>query len=75
MSLNGGKITSLTSMLAALECQINHFFGSSSLLQATRTPIKSLMGSKFGQIRPWTVELAVLEHLENPHRLIMRVIL
>ena len=34
--------------------------GSSSFLQATRIPIKSWMGSKFGQIRPWTVELAAL---------------
>ena len=31
----------------------------------------SPMGSKFGQIGPWTVELAALERLENPHRLIM----
>ena len=28
---------------------------------------------KFGQIRPWTVEFAAIERLENPHRLIMRV--
>ena len=37
--------------------------GSSSLLQVTRTSIKSWMGSKFGQI--WTVGLAALEHLEK----------
>ena len=45
--------------------------GSSSFLQATRTLIKSQMGSKFDQIGPRTVELAVLECLENPLRLIM----
>ena len=39
--------------------------GSSSFLQVSRTTIKSWMGSKFGQIRPWTVELAALEHLEK----------
>ena len=39
--------------------------GSSSFLQVTRTTIKSRMGSKFGQIRPWTVELAALERLEK----------
>ena len=26
---------------------------------------------KFSQIKPWTVELAALERLKNPHRLIM----
>ena len=49
--------------------------GSSSFLQTTRTPIKSWMGSKFGQIGPWAVMLAALERLENPHRLIMGEIL
>ena len=39
--------------------------GSSSFLQVTRTTVKSRMGSKFGQIRPWTVELAALERLEK----------
>ena len=38
---------------------------SSSYLQVTRTSIKSPMGSKFCQIRPWTAELIVLEHLEK----------
>ena len=47
------------------------FIGSSIFLQVIRTPIKSRIGSIFGQIRPWTVEIAALEHLENPHRLIM----
>ena len=45
--------------------------GSSIFLQATKTPIISWMDSNFGQIRLWTVELAALERLENPHRLIM----
>ena len=44
--------------------------GSSSFLQATWTPINFLMGSKCGQIGPWTVESAALERLENLHRLI-----
>ena len=39
--------------------------GFSSFLQATRTPIKSLMGLKFGQIGLWTYELAALEHLKK----------
>ena len=33
--------------------------------------IKSLMGSKLGSIQQRTYELAALERLENPHRLIM----
>ena len=44
---------------------------SSSFLQVTRSTIKALMILKFGQIRPWTVELAALERLKYPHRLIM----
>ena len=39
--------------------------GSSSFLQATRTPIKSLMDSKLGSIRRRTYELAALERLEK----------
>ena len=39
--------------------------GSSSILQATRTPIKPRMGSKVGSIRPRTYELAALERLEK----------
>ena len=35
--------------------------GSYSSLQATRKPIKSQVGLKFGKIGPWTVELAALE--------------
>ena len=49
--------------------------GSSSFLQVRRTTIKSWTSSKFDQIRPWTAELAALERLENPHRLIMGEIL
>ena len=37
--------------------------GFSSFLQITRTTIKSGMSSKFGQIGPWTAELAALERL------------
>ena len=49
--------------------------GSSSFLQVTRTTIKSWTSSKFDQIRPWPAELAALERLKNPHRLIMGEIL
>ena len=40
--------------------------GSSSFLQARRTPIKSRMGLKFGMIRLETYELPAVERLENP---------
>ena len=43
--------------------------GSCLFLQVTKTTILSLRSSKFGQIRPGTMELAVLERLENPHRI------
>ena len=33
--------------------------------------IRALMSSKFGEIRPWTAELAALERLKKSHRLIM----
>ena len=39
--------------------------GSSSLLQVTRTTIKSKIVSKFGKIRPPTAELAALERQEK----------
>ena len=48
--------------------------GSSLFLQVwrTRTTIISQMSSKFGRIRPQTVELAALERLKkNSHTLIM----
>ena len=32
------------------------------------------MSSKFGEIRPWTTELAALERLKKSHRLIMEKI-
>ena len=38
-------------------------------MQVTRATIKSQMSLKFGQIRPWTAELAALERLKNLHRL------
>ena len=44
---------------------LSFLIGSSSFLQVTRATIKSWMGSKFGQIRTWTVDLAALEHLEK----------
>ena len=49
--------------------------GSSSFLQVARTTIKAWTSSKFDQIRQWTAELAALERLKNPHRLIMGEIL
>ena len=39
--------------------------GSPSFLQATRTPIKSGMGSKLGSIRRRTYALVALERLEK----------
>ena len=33
--------------------------------------IRAWMSSKFGQIRPWTTELAALESHKNPHKVIM----
>ena len=39
--------------------------GLSSFLQVTSKTIKSLMGLKFGKIRPWPVELSALEGLEK----------
>ena len=44
---------------------------SSSYLQVMRTTIISRTILNLGQIRPRTEELAALERLENPHRLIM----
>ena len=41
------------------------FLVGSLFLQATRTPIKSRMGSKLGSIWQRTYELAALEHLEK----------
>ena len=44
--------------------------GSSLFFPVIRTTIRSRMGSKFGKIRLGTEELAALESLEHPHRLI-----
>ena len=44
---------------------------STSFLQVTRSTIKDWLGSKFRQMRPLAVEIAALEPLNNPHRLIM----
>ena len=41
------------------------YIGSSSFFHVTRTTIRSRMSSKFGKIRPWTVELATLERLKQ----------
>ena len=45
-----------------------HFF---SYLQITVTCMRARTSSNFGLIGPPTVKLAALEHLKNPHRLIM----
>ena len=45
--------------------------GSFLFFHLTKTLIKDWMSLKFCRIRPRTFELAALEHLENPHRLIM----
>ena len=39
------------------------FIESSSFLQETKTTIKSLMSLKFGQIQPWTAELAAIDRV------------
>ena len=77
MSLNLGKIPSLTSELAPLEHQKkimnsgvttlapSFLIGSSSFLHAIRQPIISWMGLKFSRIRPGTYELPALECLEK----------
>ena len=75
MSLNFGKIPSLTLELAAQIERLKHslvttlapsfLIGSSLFLQVTKTTIKAWMGSKFGQIRPWIVELTAIERLEK----------
>ena len=39
--------------------------GFSSFLQVTRTVIRSRMISKFGEVEPWTAELAALERLKK----------
>ena len=39
--------------------------GSFSYLQVMMTYIRAWMSLKFGQIRPWTTELAALKRLKN----------
>ena len=45
--------------------------GSSSYLQISRTTIKAWMSLNFVKIPLPIMELAALEHLKNPHRLLM----
>ena len=88
MSLNFGGYQPLTSELAALErlkktiynlvstLAPSFLIGFSSFLQVRRTTIIYRMSSKFGTIRPHTVELAFLERLKKKsHRLITGKIL
>ena len=63
MSSNFGQIPPPTPELSAIAPSF--LIASSSFLQVTRTTIKSLTSSKFDQIKPWTAELAALEHLEK----------
>ena len=74
MSLNFKQIGPLTRELPALEKTMYNVVNtlaplflivSTSFLQVTRTTIKSLMSLNFGQIQPWTVELATLDRLKN----------
>ena len=74
MGLNFCKIPSLTSELAVLErlksqcCDHSSafiFIGSSSFIQAQRTPINSRICPKFGRIQSGTMELAALERLKK----------
>ena len=79
MSLNFVKVPSPIMELSALEhlkklidnvvTTLAPLFliGSSSFLQVTRSTIKAWMGSKFGQIRHWTVGLAAFMRLKNTH--------
>ena len=41
------------------------FIASPPFLQVTRTTIKSLTSSNFGQFQPWTVKLSALDRLKN----------
>ena len=81
MSSSFKQIRSLTRELPALErlkksmhnivntLAPSFLIGSSSFLQLTRTTIKSLMSSKFGQIQPCNSELAFLDHLKKSFKL------
>ena len=43
----------------------SYLIGASSFLQVTRTALKSWMSSKFDHARPWIVQVAAIERLEN----------
>ena len=45
--------------------------GSSSYLQISRTTLKARISLNFFKIPSPIMELAAIEHLKNPHRLIM----
>ena len=76
-SSNFGQIPPLTAELSALEhlknrciyCEHSRTFNfivcSSFLTQVTRTPIKSWMSLKYGQIAPQTAELSALSMFKN----------
>ena len=81
MSLKFGQIQPLVSMVTdGVMTEKNDvstfsrlfFIHSFSYLQVMMTCIRAGTSSKFSQIRPLTVELAAVERLKNPHRLIMR---
>ena len=71
MSLNFGKIPSLTSVCEKSMNSVvttlapSFLIRSSSFLQATRTLIISRMGTKLSMNRPGTYELHALERLEK----------
>ena len=46
-------------------CCFSFLIESSSILQVTRTAIKSWINSKFGQMQPFTAEVAALDRLKN----------
>ena len=61
----------MKSMYNAVNTLTPSFFDCMFFLQVTRTTIKSRTSSKFGQIGLRIAELAALEGLKNPYRLIM----
>ena len=75
MNLKFGQIRPLFSMatdrviMAKTVSQL--FLGCFSYLQIIMICMRTRRSSKFGQIRLLTAELAALECLKNPHRLIM----
>ena len=50
-------------------------FGSSSLFEGNMDTHKFWDGFKFGQIGPWTVELAALERLDNVRNVVTTLVL